>query len=312
MMQLLLITMLLQGDVTVTLPMEAHVRGTEVELGEIAEISGTDASLVASLQALELGYAPAPGYSRLFAARKIKEILSRKAPRVTVRFAGQPACRVFPEVTEISGDEIARAAKLQLQRTLGLREATLELVGSLAAVEVPAGAIQHRIEARLGTRPTTSKTISVPVDIHVDGVRYRTVWTSWDVKIWETRPVLARGVLAGQELRPQMFERRRVLLQSTGGVKPLDQGSLFGAVALRDMKSGELVTGLDVNRPTVVALGESVFLRVKNGSIEARVSAVALQSGAIGDRIRLQTANGAQELIARIISRDVCLLDLGQ
>ena len=111
MMQLLLITMLLQGDVTVTLPMEAHVRGTEVELGEIAEISGADTSVVASLRALELGYAPAPGYSRLFAARKIQEILSRKAPRVRVCFAGQPACRVYPEVTEISGTEIATAAK---------------------------------------------------------------------------------------------------------------------------------------------------------------------------------------------------------
>jgi len=312
MMQLLLITMLLQGDVTVTLPMEAHVRGTEVELGEIAEISGADASVVASVQALELGYAPAPGYSRLFSAKKIREILSRKAPRVTVRFVGQPACRVFPEVTEISGTEIATAARLQLQRTLGLREATFELVGSLTPVEVPAGAIQHRIEARLGPRPTTSKTISVPVDIHVDGVRYRTVWTTWDVRIWETRPVLARGVLAGQELHPRMFERRRVLLESVGGAKPLDQRSLVGAVALRDLKSGELITGLDVDRPTVVALGESIFLRVKKGSIEARVSAVALQSGAIGDKIRIQTANGAQELIARITSRDACLLDLGQ
>ena len=312
MMQLLLITMLLQGDVTITLPMEAHVRGTEVELGEIAKISGADASVVASLQALELGYAPAPGYSRLFAARKIREILSRKAPRVTVRFSGQPACRVYPEVTEIAGIEIATAAKLQLQRTLGLREATFELVGSLTPVEVPAGTTEHRIEARLGTRPTTSKTISVPVDIHVDGVRYRTIWTTWDVKIWETRPVLAHDVRAGQELRPQMFESRRVLLESVGGVKPLDQGSLLGAVALRDLKPGELVTGLDVSRPRVVELGESIFLRVKKGSIRARVSAVALQSGAVGDKIRVRTTASAQELIARIISRDVCLLDLGR
>jgi len=312
MMQLLLITMLLQGDVTVTLPMEAHVRGTEVELGEIAEISGGDASVAASLRALGLGYAPAPGYSRLFAAKKIQEILSRKAPRVSVRFAGQPACRVFPETMEISGDEITTIARLQLQHTLGLQEATFELVGSLTAVEVPAGTVQHRIEARLGTRPTTSKTISVPVDIHVDGVRYRTIWTTWNVKIWETRPVLTRAVLAGQELRQEMFERRRVLLESTGGAKPLDHRSLAGAVALRDMKPGELVTGLDVNRPLVVGLGESIFLRVKKGSIQARVSAVALQSGAIGDKIRVQTANGAQELIARIITRDFCLLDLGQ
>lgn len=312
MMQLLLITMLLQGDVTVTLPMEAHVRGTEVQLGEIAEISGGDASVVASLNALDLGYAPAPGYSRLFDARKLREILSRKAPHVTVRFAGQPVCRVYPEIEEVAGTEIATAAQLQLQRLLGPQEANFELNTPPPPVEIPVGTGRHRVEARIGKRPTSSGTISVPVDIHVDGVRYRTVWTSWSVSLWETRPVLARTVRAGQELGPQMFERRRVLIENTGGAKPLDQGSLVGSVALRDLPAGGLVTGLDVSRPLVVEPGGSVFLRVKSGSIEARVPAVALQSGAIGDRIRVQTANGAQELIARLVTRDSALIDLGQ
>jgi len=229
-----------------------------------------------------------------------------------VRVAGQPVCRVYPELEEIPGSELEAQARLQLQRVLGPKQATFELVGSLPAVSVPAGSTAHRVVTRIGSTPATSRTISVPVDILVDEVRYRTVWTSWDVQIWETRPVLARQVRAGQELRPEMFERRRVKLATQNGSKPLDQGHLLGAVALRDLEPGELVTGRDVNRPNVVALGDSVFLRVRKGAIEARVSAVALQSGAIGDRIRIRTSSGGQELVARILSRDACQIDLGQ
>ena len=43
--------------VTVTLPMESHVRGTEVFLGEVAEISG-DPNVVASVEKISLNGTP--------------------------------------------------------------------------------------------------------------------------------------------------------------------------------------------------------------------------------------------------------------
>ena len=108
-----------------------------------------------------------------------------------------------------------------------------------------------------------------------------------------------------------MFERRRVLVQNGGQAKPLGTAFLAGAVAVRDLAPGAVVTATDVHRPVVVTLGETLFLRVKKGSIEARVSALALESGAIGDRIRLRTLESGQELTANIVSRDLCEIDLG-
>ena len=109
-----------------------------------------------------------------------------------------------------------------------------------------------------------------------------------------------------------MFERRRVLVQNGGQAKPLGAAFLAGAVAVRDLAPGEMVTASDVHRPIVVTLGETLFLRVRKGPIEARVSALALESGAIGDRIRLRTLDSGQELVAYIVSRDLCKIDLGK
>jgi flagella basal body P-ring formation protein FlgA len=297
------------GEVTITFPMEARVRGTEVELGEVAHVQCSDPALARLVGGFELGYAPAPGYSRVFRVERVRSALARKMPNVLARFAGQRACRVYPEVQEISGEEILAAARRELEAGMGDQEITFQPTGELEAVAVPAGATSHSVRARLENRPTSSGFVTVPVEILVDETRYRTIWTPWRVSVWHTRPVLAQDVRAGEILRPQMFERRRV--EALAGESPaLVSGLLVGSVALRDLPAGALVRRSDVQRPTVVALGDSVFLRVKKGAIEARVSAVALQAGAIGDRIRVQTGDSAQELVATIESRETCRIDL--
>jgi len=53
-----MIPSLLLAAVTIFLPVEAPVRGTEIELGEIATIQGADPAILAALEALELTGAP--------------------------------------------------------------------------------------------------------------------------------------------------------------------------------------------------------------------------------------------------------------
>ena len=297
------------NELTITLGMEAHSHGTEVVLGDIAQVAGTDSELVALVRGTELGYAPAPGYSRVFRTDVIESALRRAHPDVKVRFAGQRAVRVHPTVETVSSEAILAATEVELTRLFAGQEIDFVPTGELQPITIPAGSERHTLRVRLERVPDTSRTVSVPVEVLVDGVRYRTVWTTWDVRVWETRAVLASHVRAGERLRNSMFERRRVL-RKPGEGGGLAAGLLEGSVALRDLAVGETVTALDVQRPVVVILGESLFLRVRKGSIQARVAAVALQSGAVGDRIKVQTDSG-QELVATIESRDTCTIDLG-
>ena len=299
------------GAVTITLAMEAYARGTEVELGEIAQIVGAEEALVKTVQAIELGYAPAPGYSRLFRADRILATVKREVPLADVRFAGQRAVRVFPAVEQISGDEIVRAANEHLLESYADREMAFELRDEVVGVDVPAGAEKREFRVRIVNEVDSSGFLSVPVEVLVDGVRYRTVWTTWTVTVFATRPVLAQRVRAGQVLRPSMFVRRRVEVKA-GEKKGLAAEMLNGSVALHDLIPGQSVTPLDVRRPVVVQLGESIFLRVRNGPIEAKVPAIALEAGAVGDRVRVRVSEGAQELVATIESRDICTIDLSR
>jgi flagella basal body P-ring formation protein FlgA len=309
-MFLALLTSSFLAGVTVTLPTEAKVKGGEIELGELCLVAGLDGELVSKVRALELGYAPAPGFSRLLTAERIRAELARAMPGIEVRVTGERACRVWPEVEEIAPVSIEAAARAELTRAFAGREATFTLAEPVGSLRVPQGDQPSRVMAHLSVVEPKSGVLGVPVEVLVDGARYRTTWTSWRVDVWETRPVLNRAVRAGEELRPELFARARVQVGHESKPALLSPGELTGAVAKRDLASGEAVSAHDVHRPAAVVEGATLFLRVRKGSIEARVSAVALETGSIGERVRVKTVEARQELVATVIGRDLCEITL--
>src|SRR5687768_12548967 len=123
----MLLLALLFGGVTVTLSPQAKVRGTEIALGSIAAVSGDDAALVARVRELRLGYAPAPGYSRLLAGELLQAELTRTLPGTAVELKGAAACRVLPATEVVGGRAIEAAAKGELLRRLDGRDVELSL-----------------------------------------------------------------------------------------------------------------------------------------------------------------------------------------
>lgn len=298
------------GSVTVTVPVEAKIKGTEIELGEVAQVTGLDGELVSKVRAFELGYAPAPGFSRLLTAERIRADLARAMPGVEVRVAGERACRVWPTVEEIPAKEIEDAARVQLELAFADQEASFTLREPIGEIKLPVGDRTRAIIGRKHSGELRSGVVGVPVELMVDGIRYRTVWTSWRVEVWETRDVLKRPVRAGEELAPEHFEPRRVKLEGQSELPRVEPGQAVGAVAKHDLAAGTTVSSFDLHRPAAVTKGTTLYLRVKKGAIEARVAAVALDTGAVGQKIQVQAVESRQVLTATVTGRDACEIKL--
>jgi len=310
-MMITITTLLAASTLTIGFPMEATVQGTEIELGEVAAVVGEDPALVARARSIELGYAPAPGYTRLLLRERVARTLERKLVGVTLRFEGEEACRVRPDVVSVAPEELRAVANAELVRRRGGADASFVLRDPIGLVEVPRGTAPPTLRVRGELPELASGVVSVPVEILVEGVVYRTVFTTWTADVYHTVPVLVTPVASGQELRADMLERQRMRLERGPRQKPLTGGQLSGAVAARDLPAGTIVTDSDVHRPVVINIGQRVFLRVRKGGIEATAPAQALESGAIGDRVRVPTLDSSQEVLATVIGRDVVRVDLG-
>lgn len=306
---MILAAFLLSG-VTVVLPMEAEVKGTELRLGSIADVRGDDADLVGRVEAFGLGYAPSPGFSRLLHAHRVQADLERAFPGLAIRIEGQPACRVRPEVLEIEAELVRAAVEAELAHAFAGADAVYAPREALPSIVVPAGNAPPRLKARVETAIGSDGVLSVPVDVLVDGAPYRTVWTTWTAERWEVLPVLVRAVQNGERIQPHLIESRRVRALD-GRAKALPASMLLGAVAARDLAAGTPVTSLDVHRPAVIGLGDDVLLEVKRGKVTARVAATSLSTAAIGDRLRVRSIANGHEHTGVVVSRDLVRIDLG-
>lgn len=297
------------SQVTVTLPPEASVRGTEIVLGEIARIAGDDPAAVERAAALRVGYAPAPGYSRLLVAWRLEQELERAAPGLDLALAGSQACRVHPETVKVAAAELVSAARAELERALGQADASLRLARTVSDQVVPATGAAPVLRSILPSVEERAGAISVPVRILVDGEIHRTVWTQWQVERFEVRPVLSRRVAAGETIGLGVIENRRVKAAPGLRAQSLPAGLLIGSVARRDLEAGRLVCESDVVRPQIIQKGDEVYLRIRKGRVVASRPATATEAGALGDRVLCLT-EGQRELMAVVVGRNLLEIDL--
>lgn len=297
-------------DLTLELPAEVRVRGLEMTLGEVATVTGADATTVADVRALELGYAPAPGFQRVLDAARLQALVARSFPDVALSLAGSPRCRVLAATATVTPAELIAEARDALGARFGGKDFELDLQNELAELEVPEPRQGIVLEAALAASEHGVGTWSVPVRVLVDGELYRTVFTSWHVSRWERRQVLARPIRAGEVIRLEDVETRRVRVATGPEASPLAEGAFGHAVATRDLPAGAVVTERDVERTTVLRRGDAVSLEILRGGVQVRALAVALADGRVGDRIRVRCEKTSRELVAVVRSRQLVVLEL--
>jgi flagella basal body P-ring formation protein FlgA len=306
----ILTSLLLAAGLTVSLPAETRVAGTELTIGSVAVLQTADAAVGAAVGALSLGYSPTPGYSRLIWAHQLESVIAASFPELELNFVGETACRVWPLTRTLAANTIRTAAERELVDWIGGRDASYELRQAIGEVVIPEGKSEPVLVARPLRDELRPGVVNLAVRVQVDGDVYQTVWTSWQVTLWEVVPVLRRRVRPGERLTTDLLQERRVPRETSEGPKVLVGDLLIGAIAKRELLPSAVVTAADVERPLVVQRGDAVFVRVHKGLVQARVAGVARGAGALGDRIAVVCNDSGQELTGRVVRSDLVDVDL--
>ena len=300
------------GELSVQLPPEARVQGMELTLGQVATVSGSDSELVARAGALSLGYSPAPGFQRVLELERLRALLLRDLGDVTVNVTveGAERCRVRTATTTVTVERLRQEARAALRASLGEADVDVLPIGSLVALEVPEPREELTLQAVGSGRELGAGTWTIPVRVYVDGELYRTVSTSWEVALWERRSVLRRAVSAGDSLRPEDFETRRVRVGAGPEARALPPEVLEQAVAARNLEEGAVLSEHDVERRLVLHRGDVVSLEVQRGKVVVRALVTSLGEGRIGDRVRVRCDRTGKELVARVRSGELVAMTL--
>lgn len=289
------------STVTVTLPAEVQVRGSEMTLGEIATVVGEDPALVERVESFALGYAPSPGYSRVIQRWQIEQRVRKQFDGLELTFDGKVACRILPQVATITAAEIEAEARQALTALFTGRDVEVELKGKLEDQQVPAGLQTRELVSQPSAAKAQPGSCSIPVDIQIDGIPYRTVWTSFEIELYQVVPVMKRDIAPGQTIGAGDVVMQRAALSAGKGNAPMDRMALVGSTAKRLLRAGAPVAERDIQRVLAIQRGETVALLVKNGLVTVSTEVVAIQDAYLGDLVPIRTFGSSRELTAKVV-----------
>jgi flagella basal body P-ring formation protein FlgA len=315
------LTSLFLSGVSIVLPMEATANGSEIEIGEIATISGTTPAVVDAIRAIAIGRSPLPRFARTIDRGQIRSKILAQFPDVEIQFSGRTATRVGLAVVTVPREQFIAAVDAELLKLVKTRDITWIPARDLGALVVPMGDSEGADDGK-GAPPElrvvlegadlVTGPMNVTVRVLVNGVTWRSVFGAWDIQVWEQLPVLVRNLPAGTRVNSALFRIQRTVVPPGGVGSVLTPASMVGAIAMRGLSEGNVVVEGDVTRPRVIHEGDMVTLIVKKGSIRAEVMVIALETGSIGDTITVRRTDTGLELTGVIMAPDRVMLDLNR
>lgn len=141
---------------------------------------------------------------------------------------------------------------------------------------------------------------SVPIQIIIDGRKFRTIFPRLDVQIFQTVLIatdrIPRGTLADRSM--VSVERRSVTNVFQPPITKVD--SILGAESTRDIPAGTILTAQMFRLPTIIKSGDPVTITLTSGGLTVIYTGEARSAGAMGQLIKVVNLDSKKEFAARV------------
>lgn len=264
--------------------------GPTVLLRDLFDNPGAEAERV-------LGPGPAPGGRIVVEAPQLRAI----ARQFDVDW--RPASAADRAVLERPGqamkqDDALAAVRMALVAAGTSPDCVVELVGFSAPL-IPLGATPRPIVSQLDYDSRGGR-FSAVLSVAGDGMEPVNLRVAGQVREMMDLPVATARLPAGTVLGPDDVHMARVSVSTFHGdvIRSIEQTT--GQQLTRAVQPGQPLAPSDLVRPTMVKRGALVRLRLDSGGLSVTGQGVALESGAAGERIKVQNP-GSRTVLEGIV-----------
>lgn len=282
----------------------ATVRGKEILLKDLAEVTAQSQSLSEALEALPVGQAPPPGLTRTFDPDLIViKLRQYKIDPSGIRIESPRHVVVAGAHRVIESDELFQAAK---SAVLKGREQELERI-TVRPDTLPSALVAPPGEVELRARPRFQSSVglgSIPVivEVWIDGRLYRAVSLAVRLSLMRevvvvNYPLPRHAVVKEADVR---LERRDI---GPLAHEPLQDLTLaVGRRTTRTLAMGEVVVSESVELPPLIQKGEAVTLMVETPRLLVTAKGIAQEGGKAGQLVRVKNTASGREVLGKLES----------
>jgi flagella basal body P-ring formation protein FlgA len=278
------------------------VSGAQVTIGDVADVHGENAQMVAKVQAIVIGQAPGAGEERSlyggYIATRLKQhgfdpqrwqLSIPERIRVT---------RAFQRL-EARDLEAAVARAIQQQMPWKAGRATMRDIRGIDSVILPPGHVQNEVTflGQADFLGPTSFAILLRVDGNVEKRMYGTAYVDilHDV-VTVVRPMARHEVITEADIRLTQIKLSQPLRQVVTSVE-----EVIGKRARRPLRANTMLRTYEVEAQPVVRKGDIVLLVVESARLKVTMLGEALEPGEEGATIRVRNTSSKREVHAVVI-----------
>ncbi|MFW6380922.1 MAG: flagellar basal body P-ring formation chaperone FlgA [Bacillota bacterium] len=291
----------------IIIPREVKIASSRVLLGDIARIQGVENEEKESLEQIDLGQAPSPGYTREFTRELVRLLLKQEG------YQGMSLSLEVPDVFTVSTsarvinrDTLAEFVREYIARNLPETIEDYEITFNQIPKGVTVPDTDYELKA-VDNREINAGRFSFPVAVMIDGQQEERVYINLSLTVYGEVYVARYSLDRGQSPAKQDFELKKTGISDLRGspVTDWDSDLVQNGVLRGSMKKGEVLTREDLKQPVVISWGDRVKARVVIGSVQVSVSVKARDRGRIGDFIEVENSETGDRFKARIVSEQL-------
>lgn len=280
---------------------ESEVSAAQFTLGDVAEIDGPDAALVAALKAVVGGASPLPGATRTLTAQGLlMRMRYCKLDTGRIEMVFPPSAVVRRVSAAVPPSEILDAARESLlaARPALREEAVVTAVPVALNLNVPPGKRQITAGAPQGE----GELVRVPVQLLVDGVLAKSFEIPFSIKrlvnaVTAARPIAAGAAISEEDLTLARLEQPKARTSQLIA----DPAAAIGKQARRAIAVGEPITSELLATAVVVKAGSRVAVELIAGTVRIEATGVVRSAGGIGDTVMVYVNETRKERPAVVV-----------
>ena len=264
-----------------------EVAGSQVRLGDVAEISGVSAEDAEQFARVPICTSPLPGASKLVETDYLVARARQQGVPIdgmTIEGAGNV------NVTAIAGNTLTSELLVQQldeyirnEMPWAYDEAEILCHPAGRPLKLPAGemevAIRHQSEYSFVGEGV------FPAVVTLDGERVRSLFLKAHVEVYKPVMVAREHIAKGSPLSGERFTAQSAALSRLRTGYFLKRDALTKLQARRDIEPGTIISAEMVERPVLVRRGDDVTLKYDTPNIGVAVKMRARAMGRLGDVI---------------------------
>lgn len=282
----------------------SKVRGEQITLGEIGQITSEDGSmnqLVSKLRGIVIADAPSPGGSlQLMGQRIVDAMTAAQIDLGAILFSIPPVVIVQREGRIVTPEEVLATAQQVFSRRNNDGEIKVKQVIWDQDQLVPIGQSSLSVEP-LGE--SSGGKLPLRISVSVDGVPAAKFLATAIVDDWRSIPVLNKTIERGMFISELDVELVRTNVATLSGDVASVPQELVGRAAKTKLSAGESVRKSMIDIPPTITKGARVIARYGSGGLTITAAAVAVDDGFKDREIRVRNES-SQKIVRAVVIDD--------